>query len=105
MDGMNNKLDALWADYRDACPDPEPSAQFMPALWKRIEAQRAATTLIFRRLARVCVVGTLALTGLMGVVLIPYFQDAPVYSNASYVDVLAADLANTYVDLLNGDVK
>ena len=105
MDGKNERLNALWADYRDACPDPEPSAQFMPGLWKRIDTRRAGSTLIFRRLARLCVFGTLGLTVLMGVVLIPYFQDASVYTNASYVDVLAADLTNTYVDILSGDSK
>ncbi len=104
MDRMNDKLDALWAEYREACPDPEPSAQFMPNLWQRIEARRVATTSVFRRLAQVCVVATAALTVIMGVVLIPQFQKALVYSS-NYVDVLAADHPNTYVDILNGDIR
>ncbi len=70
MDRMNDKLDALWAEYREACPDPEPAA----------------------------------LTVIMGVVLIPQFQKALVYSS-NYVDVLAADHPNTYVDILNGDIR
>jgi len=44
MDRMQHqgdkKLDALFTEYRSACPDPEPSADFMPAMWKRIEASR-----------------------------------------------------------------
>ena len=43
MDRMDSKLDALFAEYRSACPDPEPSADFMPAMWKRIEARRIQT--------------------------------------------------------------
>src|SRR5882724_1961750 len=104
MDRMNDKLDALWAEYRDACPDPEPSAQFMPNLWQRIEARRTATTSVFRRLAQVCVAATAALTIIMGVVLIPQLQKAPVYTS-NYVDVLAAEHSNTYVDILNGDIR
>ena len=104
MDRMNDKLDALWAEYREACPDPEPTAEFMPGLWHRIEARRVATTSVFRRLAQVCVVATVALTVIMGVVLIPELQKLAVYSS-NYVDVLAADHPNTYVDILNGDIR
>jgi anti-sigma-K factor RskA len=104
MDRMKDKLDALWAEYREACPDPEPSAQFMPNLWQRIEARRAATTSVFRRLAQVCVAATAALTIIMGVVLIPHLQKAPVYTS-NYVDVLAAEHLNSYVDILNGDIR
>jgi hypothetical protein len=103
MDRMNDKLDALWTEYRDACPDPEPSAEFMPALWRRIEEQRSARTTIFRRVAQVCVMATLALTILMAVV-IPRLQSLPVLS-ATYVDVLAADHPNTYVDIFTGEIK
>jgi hypothetical protein len=104
MDPMNKSLDALWEEYRDACPDPEPSPGFMPGLWQRIEARRVANLSVFRRLAQACVVATLALTVLMGVVLIPRLEDALVY-NATYVDVLAADHPNTYVDILTGEIK
>jgi negative regulator of sigma E activity len=102
MDRMKDKLDALWGEYREACPDPEPSAQFMPNLWQRIEARR--TTSVFRRLTQVCVAATAALTIIMGVVLIPQLQKAPVYTS-NYVDVLAAEHTNTYVDILNGDIR
>jgi hypothetical protein len=104
MDRMNDKLDALWAEYRDACPDPEPNAEFMPNLWVKIEARRVATTSIFRRSAQVLAMATLALTMLLVTVVIPRMQRAPVYS-ATYVDVLAADHPNTYVDILTGDIK
>jgi hypothetical protein len=99
MDRMEDKLDAVWAAYKDACPDPEPSADFMPKLWGRIEARRAGTLSVFRRLSQVCVMATVALTLLMTVVLIPHLQKLPVYS-ATYVDVLAADLGFDYTDIL-----
>lgn len=100
----NDRLDALWTEYRDACPDPEPSAEFTPKLWQRIEARRTSTTFVFRRVAQVCVMATLAVTVLIGMVVIPRLQNAPVYA-ATYVDVLAADHPNTYVDILTGDIK
>jgi hypothetical protein len=46
MDRMNykdneTKLDALFAEYRDAIPQPEEtSSTFMPGLWQKIEARR-----------------------------------------------------------------
>lgn len=101
---FDGKLDALWAEYRAAVPDPEPSAQFMPGLWHRIEARRAANLSVFRRVAQACVAATVALTVLMGVVLIPRLEKIPLYS-ATYVDVLAADHINNYVDILTGDIK
>ncbi len=103
-DENNAKLDAIFAEYRAAMPDPEPGADFMPGLWQRIEARRSANVWILRRLAQVCVGATLALTLLMGAVLIPRLEKAPVYST-SYVDELAADHVNNYVDVLTGDIK
>jgi hypothetical protein len=109
MDRMNEtsvglKLDALWKEYREACPDAEGSPGFVPGLWQRIEARRVANLSIFRRLTQVCVGATLALTVLMGVVLIPRIEKALVY-NATYVDVLAADHPSTYIDILAGEIK
>ena len=59
----------------DGCPDPEPSADFMPGLWQRIEARRVATVSVFRHWAQVCVMATVALTLLIGAVLIPRLQE------------------------------
>jgi hypothetical protein len=102
--GNDGKLDALFAQYRAVFPDPEASANFMPGLWQRIETRRSANVNVFRRLAQVCVGATVALTILMGMVLIPRFEKMPVYS-ASYVDVLENDHPNTYVDIFKGDIK
>lgn len=45
MDRMNyedndTKLDALFAEYRDAIQEPDTNATFMPGLWQKIEARR-----------------------------------------------------------------
>jgi hypothetical protein len=104
MGDNGDRLDALWAEYRDACPDPEPSAGFTPGLWKRIEVRRASSVTIFRRLAQVCVGATVALTVIVGLVLIPRLEKAPLYS-MTYADVLAADHPSTYVDVFAGEIK
>ncbi len=105
MDRMKDKLDALWPEYRDACPDPEPTVQFMPNLWRLIDARRAASASIFRRLAQICVVATVALTLLMAVVLIPRVQTLLDHT-ATYVDVLLAEHGGDYTEVLAlGDIR
>ncbi len=82
-----DELTKLLAAYRDAVPDPEPSANFMPGLWQKIEARRSPV-LVLRRFAQGLVMAAAAFALLIGTVFIPRMQNAPVYS-ASYVDVLA----------------
>ncbi|HEX5430838.1 MAG TPA: hypothetical protein VFW83_02630 [Bryobacteraceae bacterium] len=107
-EGMEAKLDALWAEYREACPGPESaSSDFMPRLWQKIEARRVETTSIFRHMAQACVMATVALT-LLIVVLIPrvqtHVQRQPVYS-ATYLDVLDAAHATAPADFLTGEIR
>ena len=88
-------LDALFAEYRSAFPDPDGGANFMPNLWRRIEARRTENVSVFRRLVQVCLVATAALTLGMALI-IPRLQPDPVYS-ATYVDVLDAAHSNDSV--------
>ncbi len=44
-------LDQLFERYRWSCPDMEPSPNFTPALWQKIEA-RHSFPVFFRRLGR-----------------------------------------------------
>ena len=60
------RLDALFATYRNACPDPEPSAGFMPQLWQRIEARERSSTL-FGHLARNLMTEALALSSILAI--------------------------------------
>jgi hypothetical protein len=92
MDRMDDKLHSLWNEYRDACPDPEPGPNFMPELWRKIDARRQAATPWLRRWAEVCVVASIAAAVLLTTVVIPSYLREPVYEK-TYVDVLyAADL-------------
>lgn len=108
MDRMEHKLDAqlnaMFAEYRTACPDPEPSADFMPGMWKRIEARRVATVSVFRHWAQACVLATVALTLLIGAVLIPRLQSDPA-ANASYVEALVSEHSSDYIQMLAGGVR
>jgi hypothetical protein len=102
--GTNDKLDALFAQYREACPDREASAHFMPQLWEQIEAGRGAVASSWFRLwAQVWLVATVTLAIVIGGILIPRLENPPAYQ-ASYVDVLtAADSANDAAVLPTGE--
>jgi len=80
-----NELDRIFADYREAIPDPEPSAAFMPRLWEAIEARRAFRVR-FGRLSRVFVTAAGAAWLIMAGVLIAYSTSASSFAN---VDLIA----------------
>ena len=101
MDGMEDKLTKLWVEYREAVPDREGSSNFMPRLWQKIEARRSEPLSVFRRLAQVCVMATLALALLMSVI-IPELQRDPGV-NGTYVDVLAEEQLASYAAMLAVD--
>ncbi len=82
-------LDSLFNAYRDALPDPEPTASFTPGVWKKIDARRSPLRLL-RRMTEALVVLSTAVAALIGVFLIPQIQRSPVYQ-ATYVDVLASE--------------
>src|SRR3974377_1238401 len=95
-------LEKLFSAYRDAIPDPEASAAFTPGIWQKIEARRSPARL-WRRLAEAFVTIAAVVTLLIGTLLIPYLQKAPVYS-ASYVDVLAAEHSSQdYAEVVHPD--
>lgn len=100
------RLDALFRAYREACPDPEGGPEFMPRLWEKIERRRSDSTRVFRRLAEICVMATVALTLLMGAVLIPRIQAEAFFAN-TYAEELAAENTNAdYADfLVAGDMR
>ena len=81
------RLDALLRAYRDACPTPEASANFMPGLWGRIES-RQSFTFSFRRMANGFVTAAVALTIALGVYMsIPH--SSAVASGETYIEALA----------------
>jgi hypothetical protein len=86
----DERLDALFREFAKACPDRDPSANFMPKLWQQIEA-RQTYTFSFRRMANAFVTAAVALSIALGV-----YMSLPrpsAYSSQSYIEALAE--ANT----------
>jgi len=86
-------LNDLFRNYRHACPDPEPSVNFMPAMWAKIEAREASST-IFSRVAKGLVTAALGASVLMALLSASYNQPLPA-PEGSYVQALAADHASS----------
>jgi hypothetical protein len=91
------RLDALFLAYRD-CPTPEPSANFMPALWAKIESrQRVAFS--FRRVAGAFVTAALALSVALGVYLaVPHSNQA--YYSQTYLEATGANTNLNTADIV-----
>lgn len=90
LERFEAELTDLFAQYREALPDPEPSANFTPRLWQKIEA-RQSTTRQVRRLAQGFVTAAAAVSLLIGVFLsLPQNRISPFYT-ATYLELLAAD--------------
>lgn len=83
------KLDALFRAYRDACQTPEASANFMPSLWAKIES-RQRYTFSFRRMANALATAAVALSIALSVYMA--FPNSNNYPQ-SYLEALAE--ANT----------
>jgi len=88
MRGSNEEqLDALFRAFAGACPDRDPSANFMPNLWQRIEA-RQTYAFSFRRMANALVTAAVAFSIALGVYMaIPHTKT--VAGTQSYIEALA----------------
>lgn len=86
-------LNDLWVRYDEACAPPEPSADFMPGVWRKIEARRGFL-FQFRSYAR-RMAATAAAFSLLLLVLhfAPFGGHRDVYS-MTYMDALEADSAS-----------
>lgn len=86
-------LNDLWALYDDACTPPEPSADFMPGVWRKIEARRGFL-FQFRSYAR-RMAATAAAFSLLLIALhfAPLISTRDVYT-MTYIDALEADSSN-----------
>src|SRR6266849_10888514 len=82
------RLIALFGAYRDTCPDPEPSANFMPQLWQKIEVRERAST-VLGRLARNVVTATLALSSILALAVSISYSRMETLPSETYVEVLA----------------
>jgi len=89
MNVDETKLDRLFQLYGEACPQVEPSANFMPVVWEKIEARRSFSFTfqhVARALATVSVGLGLLLAGLNMAASRKNVLIAP-----TYADALAAD--------------
>ncbi len=88
-DSIDDQLESLFRAYRGACPAPEPKPEFMPELWRRIEArQRFAFS--FRRMANALVTAAVAASIALGVYMsLPHGVSSNPSYYTSYVEALA----------------
>jgi hypothetical protein len=85
---QNTELDHLFEQYRTAVPDPEAGVNFMPELWRKIEARQSFLVRL-KKLTQVFVVAAAAICLLLGIaVQVPVASDRQTVSG-NYVDVLA----------------
>lgn len=84
---QNSELDNLFKQYRMAVPDPETSANFMPGLWRKIEA-RQFFLVRMKKLTQVFVAAAAAICLFLGIVLQVPVSPSPQVSG-NYVDILA----------------
>ncbi|MCS7042440.1 MAG: hypothetical protein N2036_12090 [Bryobacteraceae bacterium] len=86
---LERELDRLLAAYRDACEAPEPSADFMPTLWARIEAAEQGWSERLWKWAN----GLAAAAAVASVLLVALqmaARPAPDYYSSTYVESLLA---------------
>jgi hypothetical protein len=87
-DQWNDELIPLFAQYRESLPDREPSGNFMPNLWRVIDAKRGFTLRIKRVTQMILAGAAFACLGMIVLVTVP--SSAARESHATYTDVLAA---------------
>ena len=88
MTKTDEHLDKLFAAYREACPDPEPSGSFMPEIWNKIEARRRFT-INLKRWTSAFVTAAAALCIAM-TIFMPQPAQTPVFET-TYIDTLGAN--------------
>ncbi len=85
----NAELDALFRAYRDACQPPEPSANFMPEIWQRIEERQRSLSFL-GRWARALATAAAVLSLAMAAYLYTPRARNSIFYVESYVEALAA---------------
>lgn len=102
MDTSDEQLGRLFRAYREAFPDPEPSPEFTPGIWNRIEA-RQRFTLSLKRWTSAFVTAAAAMCIAMAVYMtVPDGIESPVYTT-TYVDTLESQDVETmaYAELVS----
>jgi hypothetical protein len=83
------RLDELFMAYRAACPEPDASTNFMPAIWAKIETREVSTNW-FGRVAKALVTAALAASVILGMMNSSRNQSSAFF-DATFVDALRAE--------------
>jgi hypothetical protein len=86
---LERQLDRLLEAYRRACPDPEPTAAFLPGVWRLIERRRDSTYSLCRW-AQALVGAAAAVCVLLGI-LLNASTPGPVFNRTTYIEALAEE--------------
>jgi|SRR5579863_6305220 len=90
-DGLEALLDAMLSAYRAACSVQDASANFMPAMWARIEARQDSVKWI-GRVARALIATAVAASVILGMISSrSRSSGSNEFFNATFVQALAAD--------------
>jgi len=98
---LDRELDRLFTAYREACPEPEASPDFMPRLWQKIDARRSATY-TFGLWTKAFITASAALCILLGL-LQTYLPPQPTFYTQTYIETLQQESAaesSTYLEAL-----
>lgn len=96
---LPKEIQDWFASYRQALPDLNPGAAFMPALWQKIEAKQRSENVWFGRLARHFVTATVAFClGMMAMLVAPV-QTNSASASQTYVEILDQSPAPDSVDV------
>jgi len=87
---IEQELDSLFAAYREACPDRDVSAGFMPGLWEKIEARQRTTVLLRRWTQGFVGLAAAASLAMMALMISPSQSVNPLYLS-TYIDQLAEE--------------
>jgi hypothetical protein len=85
----NDGLDDLFGRYRAACPEIEPGANFMPAIWQKIEARQSFWSVFDRFGAKLTTASALICLLLLALNL--FFSPGALNLVPTYADALMAD--------------
>ena len=97
-DRFPDELNALFQAYRTALPDPDPSRDFMPGLWQRIDAKRGRNQR-FGILARRFVATSGALAALMALIMAIQSQSLSPVATMTYVEALDSEPAVDVIEI------
>jgi hypothetical protein len=90
ISNSDERLDRLFLEYREACEPPDLSANFMPALWQKIEA-RQSSFWAFRKISGWFVAASAAASAVLALALLTTPSVSPSLTADTYVEALAAD--------------